>query len=64
MAAVWPEPQPDPDVEHGEDLDSHLLPNLARLRALTPDQRHELEQLVADWVGEHVEEFRRRLRSL
>jgi hypothetical protein len=54
----WPEPADDPDVERGEDPETHLLPNLARLRAMTPDQRAELVELVRDWEGPLVERFR------
>lgn len=60
----WPDPAPEPDTEPGEDLDSHLLPNLHRLRTMTPEQRQDLLDRVRDWVGERVEQFRERVRSL
>lgn len=60
----WPDPQPDPAVEPGENPEGHLLPDLPRLRTLSPAQRAELLGLVADWEGDHVEEFRRRVRAL
>jgi hypothetical protein len=60
----WPEPQPDPDEERGEDPEFHLLPNLQRLRNMTPEERQELRRLVADWTGELVERWRERVASL
>lgn len=61
---VWPGPRPDPAFEQGEDPDTHLLPNLERLRALDRDQRRRLVELVADWDGPLVEAFRARVREL
>jgi hypothetical protein len=55
---VWPDPAPDPPVERGEDPVTQLLPNLERLRAMTPRQRRELVRLVIDWQGPLVEWFR------
>lgn len=60
----WPEPQPDSDSERGEDPETHLLPNLERLRNMTPEERRELVGLVADWRGELVERWRERVASL
>jgi hypothetical protein len=64
MSIDWPDPRPDPIVERGENLELHLLPDLQRLRALTPEQRHALVDLVADWIGPRVEVFRARVRGL
>ena len=55
---VWPDPQPDPEVEPGEDAETQLLPNMERLRAMTREQRDDLRDRVADWVGPLVEQFR------
>jgi hypothetical protein len=60
----WPDPRPDPDEEPGEDPESHLLPNLARLQAMTPEQRAELRELVADWEGPLVERFRQQVAEM
>jgi hypothetical protein len=60
----WPAPAHEPDIERGEDPDTHLLPNLARLQAMTPDQRRELVELVRDWEGPLVERFRARVANL
>lgn len=61
---VWPEPRPEPDVEHGEDPETHLLPNLERLRSLPPETRQELLDLVREWDGPVVERFRARVADL
>ena len=53
-----------PDREHGEDPETHLLPNMERLRAMTPAQRADLRDRVADWVGPLVEQFRQRVAEL
>ena len=60
----WPDPQPDPETEPGEDPESHLLPNLDRLRAMTREQREDLRDRVADWEGPLVEQFRERVAEL
>ena len=64
MSAFWPEPAPDPPAEPGENHETHLLPDLARLRAMTPAERAELVERVRDWQGPLVERFRNRVRGL
>jgi hypothetical protein len=51
-------------IEHGENLETHLLPTFARLRAMTPAERADLRARVADWVGPWVEQFRQQLDDL
>lgn len=63
-APFWPEPADDPPEERGENLDGHLLPDLAHLRAMPRADRLILVALVADWIGPRVEAFRARVRSL
>lgn len=61
---VWPDPQPDPPEKPGEDPDTHLLPNLDRLRRMSRAERHDLRHRVADWDGPLVEQFRQRVQEL
>lgn len=63
-APTPPPPKPDPEVEPGEDEHTHLLPNLERLRAMKPEDRQTLKQLVSDWDGPLVVEFRQRVDEL
>lgn len=61
---VWPDHAPEPDEERGEHPETHLLPNLDRLRAMTPEQRHDLLDRARHWMGPKVEEFRRQVREI
>jgi hypothetical protein len=58
------EPTTEESEEHGEDPETHLLPNLERLRNMTPEERQELVNLVRDWEGDLVERWRERVASL
>jgi hypothetical protein len=60
----WPPPAPDPPHELGEDPQTHLLPNLERLRAMTREERRDLLRRVAEWEGPLVEQFRERVHRL
>jgi hypothetical protein len=60
----WPDPQPEPDEERGENPEFHLLPSLARLRAMTPEERQDIVDRIKDWIGDRVEQFRARVREL
>lgn len=60
----WPDPQPDPETERGENSEFHLLPTLQRLRDMTPDERAELVELIRDWEGDLVEQWRERVAAL
>jgi hypothetical protein len=55
---------PEPAEEPGEDSESHLLPNLERLRAMPAQDREDLHELVRDWIGPKVEQFRERVTAL
>jgi hypothetical protein len=63
-----PDPAPvfdqDAEAEAGENLDSHLLPDPARLRRLLPRERAELLEAVKDWTGPAVERWRDLARSM
>ena len=61
---VWPDPADDLDEERGEDPETHLLPNLARLRAMTVEERDIVIVLVADWRGPLVDLLRERVEAL
>ncbi|HEY2303249.1 MAG TPA: hypothetical protein VGH66_15220 [Acidimicrobiales bacterium] len=56
----WPPPQPDPETEPGEDPETHLLPNLDRIRGMDLDDLRQLVEAVRDWEGPLVVEFRSR----
>lgn len=58
------EPVSEPAEEAGEDPETHLLPNLERLRAMTPEARRDLRDRVADWDGPLVDQFRARVAEL
>lgn len=60
----WPPPRDDGGVEHGENVEHHLLPPLDRVRAMTPAQRARVLDAIADWVGDAVDDYRRRVRAL
>jgi hypothetical protein len=45
-------------IEWGEDPQTGLLPDLDRLRTMTPTTRAVLVDLTADWVGPLVDAWR------
>jgi hypothetical protein len=55
----WPPPAEDPELEPGEDPDTHLLPNRERWRELSRRDRRELLELIEDWRGPDVERWHR-----
>ena len=61
---VWPEPAPEPLIEHGEDPITHLLPNSFRLASMERVDRLRLLGLVADWDGPLVQAWRRAVAEL
>jgi hypothetical protein len=60
---VWPDPAPEPSDELGENTEGHLLPGTRQLRRLTREELLDLLELVGDWQGPIVRDWRRRARA-
>jgi hypothetical protein len=48
----------EPEIEPGEDPETHLLPNRERWGRLSRKEKNELRDLVKDWIGPKVEAWR------
>lgn len=51
----------DEAARHGEDEHTGLLPTPERIETMTRPELIEMRDLLADWVGPSVEQFRDRV---